>query len=198
MSPILKSLCVVSLCLSFMFSFSCTRQKNRSSSEAPIETHYEKYPRTPLNTEKVKIIDFYSRSKPYGEFSNFALFPVFVDGKWWPTSEHYFQAMKYTDEKLQDWVRAPADPMESANRGRDKSVPKREDWEEVKDDFMEKAVMDKFSRYPYLKELLLSTGEATIYEHTENDCYWGDCGDRTGKNKLGLLLMKVRKSLRNQ
>lgn len=165
-------------------------------SKNPEATHFQKYPRTALNQGPTERINFYSRSAVYGEFSNFALFPVWVDGKWWPTSEHYYQAMKYTDEKLQDWVRAPADPLESANRGRHKNVPKRPDWEEVKDGFMEKAVRDKFTRYPELKQLLLSTGNALLVEHTENDCYWGDCGDGTGANKLGLLLMKLRAELK--
>lgn len=162
----------------------------------PKATHYEKYPATAAVPSKEKIIDFYSRSQPYGEFSNFALFPIFVDGQWWPTSEHYYQAMKYEKKELIAWVQAAPDPMESANRGRDKNIPKRTDWEERKDEFMEKAVMDKFTRYPELKALLLSTGEARLYEHTENDCYWGDCGNRTGQNKLGVLLEKIRGKLR--
>jgi hypothetical protein len=29
--------------------------------------------------------------KPYGCFSNFSPHPVLMDGKTWPTSEHYFQ-----------------------------------------------------------------------------------------------------------
>jgi len=167
-----------------------------SCTTVPRATHYEKYPATPAVDTKEKIIDFYSRSRPYGEFSNFAFFPIFVDGEWWPTSEHYYQAMKYEKKELIKWVQAAPDPMESANRGRDKSIPKRADWEERKDEFMEKAVLDKFTRYPKLKALLLSTGDARIYEHTENDCYWGDCGNRTGENKLGLLLEKIRARLK--
>ncbi len=163
----------------------------------PKATHYEKYPATAAVQTQEKIIDFYSRSQPYGEFSNFALFPIFVDGQWWPTSEHYYQAMKYEKKELIAWVQAAPDPMESANRGRDKSVPKRADWEQVKDAAMEKAVMDKFTRYPELKALLLSTGDARLYEHTEHDCYWGDCGNRKGLNKLGLLLEKIREGLRS-
>ncbi len=38
------------------------------------------------------IINFYSTSDDYGDFSNFAAWPIKVDGKTWPTSEHYFQA----------------------------------------------------------------------------------------------------------
>jgi predicted NAD-dependent protein-ADP-ribosyltransferase YbiA (DUF1768 family) len=61
---------------------------------------------------------------------------------------------------------------------------------------MEKVLFDKYTRHPEMRELLLSTGNAHLYEHTTNDCYWADCGDRTGKNHLGELLMKVRESLR--
>ena len=143
-----------------------------------------------------EILDFYSTHEPYGEFSNFARFPVFVDGEWWPTSEHYYQAHKYETSELMKWVQSAPTPMEAASRGRDKSVPKRADWEQRKDEFMEKAVWDKFTRYPELQNLLLSTGSARLYEHTKNDCYWGDCGDRSGKNHLGLLLEKVRESLK--
>lgn len=163
--------------------------------EAP---HYDKYPATPAVPYEGTTLDFYSRSKPYGEFSNFALFPVFVDGEWWPTSEHYYQAQKYLTRELQAWVQAASTPEEAAARGRDTTHPKREDWDEYRNEVMEKAVWDKITRYESLKTLLLSTGDARLVEHTENDCYWGDCGDRTGQNKLGLLLEKIREKLKEQ
>jgi predicted NAD-dependent protein-ADP-ribosyltransferase YbiA (DUF1768 family) len=43
---------------------------------------------------------------------------------------------------------------------------------------------------------LLSQGQ--IVEHTENDRYWGDGGDGSGKNRLGQILMRVREELRGQ
>ncbi|MDG0815157.1 NADAR family protein [Bdellovibrio svalbardensis] len=162
----------------------------------PGARHYEQFPKTAAVPYQEAILDFYSTKDPYGEFSNFALFPVFVDDEWWATSEHYYQAHKYEKKELMAWVKEAPTPYEAALRGRDKNIEKRADWEQRKDEFMEKAVVDKFSRYPDLQNLLLSTGTARIYEHTKNDCYWGDCGDRTGKNKLGLLLEKIRTSLR--
>lgn len=169
----------------FVLSISCSHKR---------ATHYEVFPKTPPTKHEGDILDFYSTKSPYGEFSNFALFPIFIDGSWWPTSEHYYQAHKYETPELIQWVKNAPTPMEAALRGRDKNIPKRADWEQKKDAYMEKAVWDKFTRYPELKELLLSTGNARLYEHTTNDCYWGDCGDRTGKNKLGLLLEKIRSS----
>lgn len=46
-----------------------------------------------------------------------------------------------------------------------------------------------------LKELLLSTGNRYIAEHTANDDFWGDGGDGSGKNMLGKILMEVREDL---
>jgi ribA/ribD-fused uncharacterized protein len=68
--------------------------------------------------------------------------------------------------------------------------------EEVKDGVMKKALIAKFTQHPKLKRLLLSTGDKTLVEHTVNDSYWGDGGDGSGKNKLGLLLMEVREEIR--
>lgn len=39
---------------------------------------------------------------------------------------------------------------------------------------------------------LLSTGTREIVEFSEKDAYWGNGGDGSGKNRLGVLLMEVR------
>ena len=48
--------------------------------------------------EKIaKSIMFYRERDAYGYLSNFAKSPIDIDGKIWPTTEHYFQAMKFPD-----------------------------------------------------------------------------------------------------
>lgn len=59
-------------------------------------------------------IEFYSTGDEYGEFSNFAAFPFMLDGKQWPTSEHYFQAQKFKDETYQEKIRKANSPMTEA------------------------------------------------------------------------------------
>lgn len=157
--------------------------------------HYEIYPRTPAGEYTEVLLDFYSVKEAYGEFSNFALFPIVIDGVTWPTSEHYYQAHKYSDPDMQEMVRAAKTPYEAAKLGRDPQYPKRRDWEAVKDDVMETAVRAKFEQYQVLQQLLRQTQSALLFEHTRLDCYWGDCGDRTGLNKLGNLLMRLRDEL---
>lgn len=50
----------------------------------------------------------------------------------------------------------------------------------------------KFTTHADLKKQLLDTGDRQIIQHTRNDKYWGDGGNGTGKNRLGILLMKLR------
>lgn len=142
-----------------------------------------------------EIINFYSVSDEYGEFSNFAAFPIKLKGKVWPTTEHYFQAMKFESDKDQKEIRTAKTPMEAARKGRDRKRKLRKNWESMKDNVMREAVLQKFSQHSDLKQLLLGTGDAKLVEHTENDSYWGDGGNGSGKNKLGLILMEVRDKL---
>lgn len=143
-----------------------------------------------------QIIHFYSVHDEYGCFSNFAPYPIRLDGKLWPTSEHYFQSQKFEDKAHQDAIRKANSPMIAARLGRDRKKKLRRDWESVKVSIMTKAVLAKFSQHEELRTALLDTGDAKLIEHTENDSYWGDGGDGSGRNMLGQVLMRVRDELR--
>ena len=143
------------------------------------------------------VIHFYSTGHAFGEFSNFAAFPIRLKGRVWPTSEHYFQAQKFagTEDAHVEAIRKTASPMIAARMGRDRKKKLRRDWESVKVGVMREALVAKFEQHPELRELLLSTGDAKLVEHTERDSYWGDGGDGSGRNMLGQLLMEVRRRL---
>jgi ribA/ribD-fused uncharacterized protein len=142
-------------------------------------------------------IYFYSnREEPYGCFSNFSPHGVHLDGEWWPTTEHFFQAQKFRDEAQRAQIRRASSPKEAANRGRDRSRPLRPDWEKVKDDAMRRAVRCKFETHAEIRAVLLATGDEEIVENAPGDYYWGCGKDGTGKNMLGIILMEVRAALR--
>jgi N-glycosidase YbiA len=113
------------------------------------------------------------------------------------TAEHYFQAQKFEDRAHRRRIRNAKSPMVAARLGRDRKQKLRRDWESVKVEVMRRAVRAKFQQHDDLRDLLLGTGEAKIVEHTENDAYWGDGGDGSGKNMLGQILMEVRSELRD-
>lgn len=142
-----------------------------------------------------RVIKFYSVVDEYGEFSNFALYPITLDKKVWPTTEHYFQAMKFVDAKNRSDIRKTKTPMDAARKGRDRKRKLRRDWESAKVGVMKKAVYAKFTQYDELISLLVSTGESTLIESATNDKFWGDGGDGSGRNMLGKVLMSVREEL---
>lgn len=143
------------------------------------------------------VIRFYSAGAEYGGLSNFSPHPIRLKGQSWPTSEHDFQAQKFAGTPDEEEVRRAKSPMVAARMGRSRKRPLRKDWESVKDRIMHEAVLAKFGQHAGLRAILLGTGEAEIVEHTENDAYWGDGGDGSGKNRLGQILMRVREELRS-
>lgn len=142
------------------------------------------------------IVRFYSVNAEYGELSNFAPYPITLKGKRWPTSEHYFQAQKFAATRDQEAIRNANTPMLAASMGRDRKRKLRRDWERARIGVMREAVEAKFRQHEELRTLLLDTGDAKLIEHTENDDFWGDGGDGSGRNELGRILMAVRDRLR--
>ncbi|GLV55005.1 swarming motility protein [Dictyobacter sp. S3.2.2.5] len=145
------------------------------------------------------MISFYSvREEPYGCFSNFSRHGFKIDGVWWPTSEHYFQAQKFAGTPHEESVRRAYSPKLAAEMGRDRKRPLRPDWESVKDDIMRSAVLRKFETHAEIRDLLLSTSDEEIVENAPGDYYWGIGRDGSGRNKLGQILMEVRSILRER
>lgn len=162
-------------------------------------------------------IRFYGKHYPeHVCFSNFYIAPFQLDGKNWETTEHYYQAMKTLDEDEREDIRlgyllgtsrAIKINLLKGNIKRDSSpgyakkqggnvMKLREDWEEVKEDVMRKALRAKFEIHAGLREKLLSTGDATLIEASPGDYYWGEGQAKIGKNRLGVLLMELREALR--
>ena len=62
---------------------------------------------------------------------------------------------------------------------------------------MKLALRAKFTQHQFLHDLLLSTGDRKLVEHTDKDSFWGDGGDGRGQNKLGHMLMELRQDLKH-
>jgi|GEM_PF-289478 len=140
-------------------------------------------------------IYFYRVNEPYGRLSNFAPYPIEVDGVVWPTSEHYFQAKKFAGTPDEEELRRASTPSLVADLGRDRKRALRPDWETVKDDVMRIAVRAKITQHDALRRALLATGQETLVEKTNSDYYWGCGSDGSGKNMLGQILMELRAEL---
>ena len=158
-------------------------------------------PRWYNNNSTLNTVEFYNRDEPFYEFTNFfACNSLNMDGISYPTSEHYFQSQEFVGTPYMRHISSMSNARESFDFSRSSRGTRwlRPDWGEVKERVMYRVLREKFIQNPELAYMLVSTCNAQIFEHTSNDSYWGDGGDGTGKNRLGILLMKLRDELQTE
>ncbi len=143
-------------------------------------------------------IYFYKQYGPLGYLANYSDHGFFKDGKYWPTAEHYFQAQKFFDESIQERIRLAETPKEASTIGRDRKLPLRSDWEQVKQDIMLETVLLKFRAHPDILKLLIETGDEELIENTTKESYWGCGPNKDGQNNYGKILVKARKILKEE
>jgi hypothetical protein len=132
---------------------------------------------------------------PFYEYKNGGKTPIqiIINGESYRTVEHYYQSQKAASDVFKKYIREAPDPETAHDVGHysvtgDKMVP---DWEERKVEVMRTAILARFRNVEALKHRLLATGDAALYEDTD-DPFWG----YKGKNMLGKLLMEAREQIR--
>ncbi|MDZ8188824.1 MAG: NADAR domain-containing protein [Nostoc sp. ChiSLP02] len=144
-------------------------------------------------------IYFYKAWQPYGCFSNFSYHGIHIQGAYWPTVEHYYQAQKFVGTKdavIIPFIHAAATPEEAAALGRCSTRQLRRDWDLVKTEVMREAVLKKFLTHTDIQEVLLRTGDEMLVENSPTDYFWGCGANKTGQNHLGKILISVREEIR--
>lgn len=118
-----------------------------------------------------------------------------IDGLQYPSVEHAFQAAKCLDAEKRKGFRVVRSCAEAKKLGR--SIKLRPDWEDIKYDVMETLVRNKFKGNKYLADKLVATGDEELVEgNNHKDTIWGVYRG-SGENRLGKILMKIRKECIN-
>ena len=146
-------------------------------------------------------------NEPFGGFSNMAPgFPLRFEGFDYRTSEHLYQALRFPDyPEVQARVRNNPSPMGAKMATRPfRATHSRGDWDKVCIDVMRFCLRLKLTSYrTSFGGLLLSTGEKPIVEESRRnrDDPWSarakDTDTLEGQNRLGVLLMELRKELKS-
>ena len=133
----------------------------------------------------------------YRFLSNFYPTKITIDGKEYPSTEHYYQAMKFTDPELREKIQTASSPGKAKKMAR--SNQPREDWHDISLEVMKRALRVKFNN-PKLRQKLLATGDSILQEgNTWGDEFWGvNLNTGEGKNHLGKLLMRLRQEFREE
>ncbi|PLS19609.1 Swarming motility protein YbiA [Bacillus sp. M6-12] len=140
----------------------------------------------------MKTIDFWTPKGKYGFLSNFYHAPTVMNGVTYPTNEHFFQSQKFAGKPQEQYIIALPTPGDTAREGKRRDFPLRSDWEQVKEEIMLQGLIAKFEQHPELLKRLMETKESSLRETSPYDSYWGTGRNLKGKNRLGVLLEKVR------
>ena len=141
---------------------------------------------------------YLARSDPSEPLSSYSRYGFELEGQFWPSVEHYFQAMKFEDADAREKVRLAKHPANARSLGRSRFKKLSKDWSKVRRVIMTRAVYVKCRTHPEVAERLLSTGESRIFENSQYDYFWGCGRDRRGHNTYGQVLMDVRNKLREE
>jgi len=150
-----------------------------------------------MDYSKGAILSF---SKEYRFLSNFFPCNIIHDDLHFPSTEHYYQALKTTDYHTQlrvSSLSSAADAKDFGKKIMQNDLLFRDDWEDVKLKIMTEALLQKFAPDSTLAQELINTnGYVLIEGNYWGDNYWGvDYKTGVGENKLGILLMRIRHKL---
>jgi hypothetical protein len=137
-----------------------------------------------------------SFSDEFRFLSNFFPSPFIHNDILYKSVEHFYQAQKTIDiEKRKELAECKT---AAIVKKESRKITIREDWEAIKDKVMWTGLANKFIPGSELAEMLLATEDLILEEGNYwGDVYWGvDSKTGKGKNKLGKMLMKLRKILK--
>ncbi len=138
---------------------------------------------------------YFSRADEQEILGTFASYPFYLDDADWPTVEHYFQAMKFEDERYREKIRTASGPKQARKLGRSRLKKVRSDWKKIRTVVMTRAVYTKCRTWPLAGQALLDTADKRLVENSQYDYFWGCGRDRRGENNYGKVLTAVREKL---
>jgi hypothetical protein len=125
--------------------------------------------------------------------------PMVKDGISYRTTEHFYQAMKTTDnvERKRISELETGGKAKRAGRKIERNGTLRESWDALKIDYMIEAQDFRFENSESFYLMLMNETPLIVEWNNWHDNYWGDCvcdkcKDIKGGNVLGKILMSIR------
>lgn len=155
--------------------------------------------------QRSECIVFWKTGEAYGWLSNMSRYPLRIDLRYYPTSEHYYIALKYGGEHwdLVDEILHQPNPVLAKRLSYQSQHLWRPDWGKLLQvAAMRKTLRLKYDQHPELVQQLLATGDTPIVEASSHDAWWGAMPPTApilrGENILGRLHMEYRHRARTE
>ncbi|MGC9968903.1 MAG: NADAR family protein [Minisyncoccia bacterium] len=135
-------------------------------------------------------------------FSPYTAHAIEIDGVVYPTVEHAYQCLRYTDKKIIDEIknaRSPVKAWEISTKYKHLQIPT---FREHKRETMKMLMRARADQHEEVRKALLDSGDIQIVKHITTyppgDGWWDDGEDGKGLNHMGRIWMEIREELRNQ
>jgi ribA/ribD-fused uncharacterized protein len=138
---------------------------------------------------------YVSRSDANSLLSSYSPHGFFLDDADWPTVEHYYQGLKFTDPDQRAAIRATPTPSAAKKLADKHAKAVRKDWKKIRETVMTRGLYIKSQAHPEIANALVATGGIKIVENSMYDYYWGCGRDGRGHNTYGKVLMAIREKL---
>ena len=124
---------------------------------------------------------------------NFSANAIDFEGKLYPTSEHAYQASKFTNTAHKEAIRQARSPKQAKQLANVTYKNARDpNWTDKKVGVMEQILRAKLAQHEETAKALDDSGSEDIIEDSPTDYFWGEGADGSGHNQLGKLWMKLR------
>ena len=144
------------------------------------------------------MVEFYKEFGDLGYLANYSNHGFTLDGVFYKTVEHYYQAMKYDDEEIRNRIINAETPKEASNIGRDRNNKRIDNFKAIKNEVMFNGILEKFRQNRDIAYKLVETRNEPIAEATIDEYYWGIGKDRSGENNVGKILVSVRERIKRE
>lgn len=141
-------------------------------------------------------VQFYKEFGDLGYLANYSNHGFVVDGVFYKTVEHFYQASKFDDSELRQKIIDAETPKEASNIGRDRNHKRIPNFKNQKLQKMYEGIYAKFSQNKDIRCKLIETRNDIIEEMSVKESYWGVGPNHDGENHVGKILMKVRSQLK--
>jgi len=139
----------------------------------------------------------FSRLDPNSALSTVSNHSILLEGRLWPTAEHYYQSMKFAKPIILEEINNASTGLEAYKLGnRWWTFGRVKDWKQKRRVMMTRALYTKVQAYEDVRQALLATDDERIVETSLYDPYWGIGRDQRGENMLGQIWMDIRAKVR--
>ena len=144
------------------------------------------------------MIEFYKEFGELGYLANYSNHGFTKNDVFYKTVEHYYQSEKFSDPEIKNKIINADTPKEASNIGRDRSNKRIPNFKDIKEQVMFDGVLEKFRQNRDIAYKLIETRNKKIAEATIDEYYWGIGKDKSGKNVIGDILVRVRKRIKEE